>query len=90
MWRNRLDWWQSSSSEVVPYSPKRAGVRLGVMGASSLLPGVQIFTALNQKNDKCMNYLFIINGDNMVQGHPVDSHRCEEPRKTSTEMSNCG
>lgn len=38
-----------SSSEVVLYSPKRAGVRLGVMGASSFLPGVQIFTALNQK-----------------------------------------
>ncbi|KAG7243197.1 hypothetical protein INR49_016002 [Caranx melampygus] len=28
------------------YSPKRAGVRLGVMGACSLLPGVQIFNAL--------------------------------------------
>lgn len=35
--------------EVVHYSPNRAGVRLGVMGTSSFLPGVQIFTALEQK-----------------------------------------
>lgn len=28
------------------YKPNRAGVRLGVMGASSLRPGVQIFTDL--------------------------------------------
>lgn len=33
------------------YSPKRAGVCLGVMGTSSFLPGVQIFTALNQERE---------------------------------------
>lgn len=50
--------------EVVYYSPKRAGVCLGVIGASSFLPGVQIFTALNQREREkksliyCNNILF--------------------------------
>lgn len=34
------------------YSPNRAGVRLGVMGASSFLPGVQIFTTLKSEKRK--------------------------------------
>lgn len=38
--------------EVARYSPNRAGVRLGVMGTSSFLPGVQIFTALGTKDKK--------------------------------------
>lgn len=38
-----------SSSGGVLYSPNRAGVRLGVMGASSFRPGVTIFTALKQE-----------------------------------------
>lgn len=38
--------------ELEHYSPKRAGVRLGVMGASSFLPGVQIFTTLNNRKKK--------------------------------------
>lgn len=49
VWRSQHGWWEGSSSEVALYSPNRAGVRLGVMGASSFRPGVQIFTALNQK-----------------------------------------
>lgn len=36
----------------VRYSPNRAGVRRGVMGASSFLPGVQIFTALERKEEE--------------------------------------
>ncbi len=34
------------------YKPNRAGVRFGVMGASSFLPGVQIFIALFGNNEK--------------------------------------
>lgn len=45
---NAVGWWIWTSRESF-YSPKRAGVRLGVMGASSFLPGVQIFTTLNQR-----------------------------------------
>lgn len=46
--------------EVVYYSPKRAGVCLGVIGASSFLPGVQIFTALNQREKKKRRVLFTV------------------------------
>lgn len=46
---SRFEWQCLLRSRGEFYSPKRAGVCLGVMGASSLLPGVQIFTALNQE-----------------------------------------
>lgn len=49
VWTSQRGWWEGPRSEVGLYSPNRAGVRLGVMGASSFRPGVQIFTALNQK-----------------------------------------
>lgn len=46
--------------EVVYYSPKRAGVCLGVIGASSFLPGVQIFTALNQREKKKKEEFYLL------------------------------
>lgn len=49
VWTSQRGWWEGPRSEVALYSPNRAGVRLGVMGASSFRPGVQIFTALDQK-----------------------------------------
>lgn len=47
--------------EVVYYSPKRAGVCLGVIGASSFLPGVQIFTALNQREREKKSFIYCNN-----------------------------
>lgn len=46
------------------YSPKRAGVRLGVMGACSLLPGVQIFNALKWRKNKFRSKISFICCDN--------------------------
>ena len=42
----------SGQRTVEAYRPKRAGVLLGVMGASSFLPGVTIFTALEGGRDR--------------------------------------
>ena len=50
------------------YSPKRAGVRRGVMGASSFLPGVQIFTALKERK---VGEMSVIHWDNM---HDIVQH----------------
>lgn len=41
------------------YKPNRAGVRLGVMGASSFRPGVQIFTDLLRNKKDCYSGVII-------------------------------
>lgn len=40
------------------YNPKRAGVLLGVMGASSFLPGVKIFRPLNHNKQVNNKYFY--------------------------------
>lgn len=56
---NMVGWW--ATLQVGIYSPKRAGVRLGVMGASSFLPGVQIFTALKERKVGEMSFIHFDN-----------------------------